>query len=131
MKKIIYFTVLAMVSLQAVAVEKADTKASLPTAEKATSTVEKKIPTANSDIRKPTGDIEKFWDDQDWKDLSNGEKKLWMILGWNEVNWSDESVPSPASDKKTWAKLSLAEQAAATALGYSAKYWDSILTARK
>ena len=122
MKKIIYIAALSFVSSWAYAADEANTQAATPAAP---ATEKAAAAEAKSDVRKPTGDVEKFWNEQSWKDLSAGEQKLWTVLGWNEQNWEDENAPSPASDEKTWDKLTKEEQAAATALGYDAKSWDS------
>ena len=76
-------------------------------------------------VRTPTGDVDKFWDNLNWSDLSDEEKKIWAVLGWNEKNWSgDREKDAPASDKTEWDKLKKEEQEAATKLGYDKKAWD-------
>lgn len=61
-------------------------------------------------VRKPTGDVNKFWDDIEWDDLSAEEQKLWGVL----------------SDGASWDKLSKEKKAAATALGFNKKSWNSV-----
>lgn len=61
-------------------------------------------------VRTPTGDVNKFWDAIDWDDLSAEEQKLWSVL----------------SDGASWNKLSNEERAAATALGFNKKSWNSV-----
>jgi len=84
---IIYIVALAVASSWVYAAEAISSKATAPVTEKAVAptppVTEKKV----SDVRKPTGDVEKFWNNQDWKDLSAGEQKLWMVLGWNEMSY--------------------------------------------
>jgi hypothetical protein len=76
-----------------------------------------------SDVRKPTGDVDEFWDEFDWDDLSPGEQELFGVLGWDQEGWDDDGeVPA---DDKDWEELSPKEQAALTALGYDEEYWDS------
>jgi hypothetical protein len=65
---------------------------------------------AKTGVRKPTGDVNKFWDDIDWDDLSSEEQKLWEVL----------------SDGASWDKLSKEKKAAATALGFDKKSWNSV-----
>jgi len=74
-------------------------------------------------VRKPTGDVNAFWENFTWDDLSAEEKKLWAVLGWNGRIWGSESE-SPASEETSWAKLSEAERAALTSLGYNKKSWN-------
>jgi len=78
---------------------------------------------AKAGVRKPTGDVNEFWGNFTWDDLSAGEKKLWAVLGWNGRIWGSESE-SPASEETSWAKLSEAERAALTSLGYDKKSWN-------
>jgi hypothetical protein len=77
----------------------------------------------SADVRKPKGDIDDFWDEFDWEELSPGEQKLFAALGWDEESWDDDG-DVPSSDKD-WEELSPKEQAALTALGYDEEYWDS------
>ena len=96
--------------------EKAVDKAAAP-ADKAATTE------AKSGVRKPEGNVEKFWSALSWDDLSADEKKLWGVLGWNGRLWGAESG-APASESAVWDKLSKEEQDAATALGYDKKSWN-------
>lgn len=74
-------------------------------------------------VRKPTGDVNEFWDNLTWDDLSAEEKKLWAVLGWNGRIWGSESE-SPVSEGTSWNKLSKEERAALTSLGYNEKSWN-------
>ncbi len=76
-------------------------------------------------VRKPTGDVDKFWDNLAWKEMSAEEQKLWAVLGWNAKKWHGDKIQGPASENKSWADLSKAEQEALTKLGYDAKSWDA------
>ncbi|MDP1970376.1 MAG: cytochrome c oxidase assembly factor Coa1 family protein [Methylobacter sp.] len=78
---------------------------------------------AKAGVRKPTGDVNEFWDNFSWDELSADEKKLWAVLGWNGRVWGSETE-SPASDGTSWDKLSKEEQAALTSLGYVKKSWN-------
>ena len=75
-------------------------------------------------VRKPKGDVDEFWDEFYWDDLSADEQALWAALGWTEKTWDDDDGEVPADDKD-WADLSKREQAALIALGYDEEYWDS------
>lgn len=123
MKKLAYILALAVASswTYAVAAENAVEKAVAP-AEKAVE-AKKDDSKAATGVRKPTGEVEKFWNALSWDELSDAEKKLWGVLGWNGKNWGAESGV-PASESTVWDKLSKEEQAAATALGYDAKSWN-------
>jgi hypothetical protein len=112
MKKLVFTFVLVMVSGWVFA-------ADAPATGKVASAAE-----ANS-VRKPTGDINKFWDAIAWDKLSAEEQKFWAILGWNAKNWHGDKAQAPASENTDWDKLSKAEQTAATALGYDKKSWDA------
>ena len=57
-----------------------------------------------------------------WGDMPASTRALWQTLGWNQYNWANG--PNPPSDNLDWEELSFAEQAAASALGYSEDTWD-------
>ncbi len=76
-----------------------------------------------TDIRKPKGDIDDFWDEFDWDDLSAEEQKAFAVLGWDQKSW-DNDINVPAANKD-WADLSPRERSALKALGYDEEYWDS------
>ena len=71
----------------------------------------------------PVGD--EFWNEHDWDELSDIQKEMWEILGWDEDMWDepDEHDP-PASQSKTWEELSEKERKAASALGYTEETWN-------
>jgi len=76
-----------------------------------------------TEVRKPKGDIDSFWDKFEWDELSPSEQTLFAILGWDQKTWDgDDDVPS--SDKE-WEELSTRQQAALISLGYDEEYWDS------
>jgi hypothetical protein len=104
MKKLVYILVLAVVSNWVYA--ESAPAASAPVAKIA----DAKKDEVKTGVRKPTGDVNKFWDDIDWNDLSTEEQKLWGVL----------------SDGASWNKLSKEERAAATALGFNKKSWNSV-----
>lgn len=104
-------------------VEEAVAPASPVSVEKTAAAVEAKIEPAQTGVRKPTGDVNEFWGNFTWDDLSAEEKKLWIVLGWNGRIWGSETE-SPASEGTSWNKLSKAEQAALTSLGYNKKSWN-------
>ncbi|TAN68141.1 MAG: hypothetical protein EPN17_09900 [Methylobacter sp.] len=101
MKKLVCILALAVVS-NGVCAESA------PAA--ATTAVEAQKDGVRTGVRTPTGDVNKFWDAIDWDDLSAEEQKLWSVL----------------SDGASWNKLSNEERAAATALGFNKKSWNSV-----
>ncbi len=105
MKKLAYIFALAMLFNSVYA---ADTPTLPATSEQSTTPVEKVE--AKTGVRKPTGDVNKFWDNIDWNDMSAEEQKLWSVL----------------SDGASWDKLSKEERAAATALGFNRKAWNSV-----
>lgn len=76
------------------------------------------------DVRKPTGDVDEFWNEFYWEDLTPDERALFKDLGWTQSSWDDDDGEVPA-DNKDWADLSRQERAALTALGYDKEYWDS------
>lgn len=81
-------------------------------------------------VRVPEGDVDTFWSQQAWTDLNPAEQVLWAALGWNEANWNEEE-PAPDSESKKWLELTEAEFIAAQQLGYSQKYWDTVLEQAK
>ncbi len=76
-----------------------------------------------ADIRKPKGDIDDFWDEFDWEELSVDEQKAFAALGWDQKTW-DNDGDVPASDKD-WEEFSIKEKNALKALGYDEEYWNS------
>jgi len=78
---------------------------------------------AKAGVRRPTGDVNEFWENFTWDELSADEKKLWAVLGWNGRIWGSETE-SPASEGTSWKNLSKEEQAALTSLGYNKKSWN-------
>lgn len=76
-----------------------------------------------TDIRKPKGDIDDFWDEFDWDELSAEEQKAFVALGWSQEKWDDDGDISAAD--KDWDELTPKQQAALKALGYDEAYWDS------
>lgn len=77
-----------------------------------------------ADVRKPKGDVDEFWDEFYWEDMSKAEQQLWSVLGWTQDSWDDDEGEVP-SDEKDWEELSSAEQSALSALGYDEDYWDA------
>ncbi len=108
MKKLVYVLALAVVSNWVYA-------ESAPAAAPIEKVAEAKKDEAKTGVRKPTGDVNKFWDDIDWEDLSAEEQNLWEVL----------------SDGASWDKLSKEKKAAATALGFDKKSWNSVPAASK
>lgn len=105
MRKLAYIFALAMLSNW---VHAADMPTLPPTTEQSTAPVEKIA--VKTGVRKPTGDVNKFWDNIDWDDMSADEQKLWSVL----------------SDGASWDKLNKEARAAATALGFNRKSWNSV-----
>lgn len=106
MKKLVYVLTLAVVS-NWVCAEPAPAAAAATPVEKV---AEAKKDAAKTGVRTPTGDVNKFWDAIDWNDMSAEEQELWSVL----------------SDGASWNKLSKEERAAATALGFNKKSWNSV-----
>ena len=75
-------------------------------------------------VRQPGGDVNDFWDQFGWSDLSSDERALWEALGWDEASWQGETA-APASEEKEWSELTDAERAAAERLGYDEAQWNS------
>jgi len=74
------------------------------------------------EVRKPEGNVDDFWNAQEWSTLNATEKALWGKLGWTETNWQGDT--SPPSENKTWAELNDEERAAADQLGYTEEIWN-------
>ena len=75
-----------------------------------------------AEVRKPKGDINSYWDNFDWDELNEAEKKCFAELGWNKEIWDGEgSVPA---EEKDWTELSDSERLALESLGYSQATWD-------
>ncbi|MFI3190319.1 MAG: hypothetical protein QX190_12255 [Methylococcales bacterium] len=121
MKKLAYFVAVAMAT-SCVYMTTANAEQAAPTTKKAATDAAKNL-TAAKGVRKPTSNVDKFWDDLKWDELSAEEQKIWGVLGWDSKSWN-QLAPEPASDKTAWDKLSKEEQAAASSLGYDPKSWD-------
>ena len=66
------------------------------------------------------------WNNVDWQDMSEEQRKAWQTLGWTQQMWdSDDPAAPPASDSKAWTDLSEDERAAAGLLGYKPNSWDA------
>lgn len=77
-----------------------------------------------SAVRQPEGDVNSFWDQYDWADLTADEQALWETLGWDEASWQGETE-APDSENNAWSDLTDAQRAALEQLGYDEQYWDS------
>jgi len=75
------------------------------------------------EIREPEGNVEDFWNAQEWTTLTPAEQALWEKLGWSQASW-DEEIEAPDSEDKDWAELDEEEQSAASQLGYTEALWD-------
>ncbi len=106
MKKLVYILALAVVSNWVYAESAPVAEAGAPVEKVAEATNDG----ARTGVRTPTGDVNKFWDAIDWNDMSAEEQELWSVL----------------SDGASWNKLSKEKRAAATALGFNKKSWDSV-----
>lgn len=78
-------------------------------------------------IRKPSGDVNDFWNNISWANLTALEQKAWAVLGWNARNWDalDGTIDLPATEYMYWVQLSPEQQATVASLGYSIEYWDA------
>ena len=76
-------------------------------------------------VRQPEGDIEAFWDEFDWTDLTEAEQALWGQLGWDEASWQEETE-APASKGALWSELTDEERTTAEQLGYNEQLWGAI-----
>lgn len=87
----------------------------------------KKYKKEQTTVRTPsTNNVDSFWDNFSWSELTDEEKRLWHILGWNENNWSsDREKDAPISDSTEWDKLNPEEQDALIQLGYTREIWNS------
>ena len=64
------------------------------------------------------------WEDPvSWKDMSKADRKSWAALGWSQKRWKGNLDP-PESDDKWWGELTVKEQQAAGALGYTREVWN-------
>ena len=105
MKKIVFTLALALASTLVYA-----EPASTATAEPANEIEQAKNGNVRTGVRKPVGDVNKFWDAIAWNDMSPEEQQLWSLL----------------EDGASWDKLSKKTRAAATALGFDRKSWNSV-----
>jgi hypothetical protein len=63
-----------------------------------------------------------IWEELLWADLSDEEKGLWTLLGWQPDEW-DRNDPPPSAGK-VWKDLNYQEQKAATGLGFTEDIWN-------
>lgn len=81
-------------------------------------------PDTSDIVRQPEGDVNGFWEQFDWTDLTAAEQAAWGALGWDKASWQGEAE-APASEAKAWGELTDSEREAAERLGYYQEYWDS------
>lgn len=60
------------------------------------------------------------WDE--WNDLSEDQKAMWGVLGWDAENW--ETGEGVSAENVSWHSLSAEQRHAATQLGFSQDAWD-------
>ena len=77
-------------------------------------------------VREPEGNVDDFWVNTPWEEMTPEEQALWNVLGWNADNWDGESG-LPQSELTLWADLSPEEQAAAAELGYDERAWNEVI----
>jgi len=70
---------------------------------------------------RPKHDID--WENYDWRDLTELQRKHWSVLDWTTASWDGEA-PEPDSEYTIWDNLSAPQQQAAALLGYSKPMWD-------
>jgi len=75
------------------------------------------------EVRQPEGNVEDFWNAQEWTTMTPAEQALWETLGWSQASW-DEEIEVPDSENKDWAELTTEEQSAASQLGYTEVLWN-------
>lgn len=113
MRKIIYLLGLVLSIVPGLIIAETDTNTQLK------ANVE-----AVSEIRQPEGNVETFWNDIEWSEMTTAEQALWQTLGWQAASWQGEAE-KPASEEKDWQDLTDEERAAATQLGYDQAVWDA------
>jgi hypothetical protein len=64
-----------------------------------------------------------IWEKLSWADLSDKEKELWTILGWQQEKWDGNEAPSSANN--VWNELNQQEQIAAMDLGFFEGLWNN------
>ncbi len=77
-------------------------------------------------VREPEGNVNDFWLNTPWDEMTAEEQALWSVLGWHADNW-DGTGDLPQSEMTVWAGLSADEQAAAATLGYDEAAWNEVI----
>jgi len=69
---------------------------------------------------------DEYWNEFNWDDLTEEQKKIWVTLGWTMETWDAETgdFTRPDSASKSWNELSDEERKAANALGYNEETWN-------
>jgi hypothetical protein len=77
-------------------------------------------------VREPEGDVNDFWVNTPWDEMTAEEQALWNVLGWSADNWDGEG-DLPASEATLWADLTPEEQDAAARFGYDEAAWNAVI----
>ena len=63
------------------------------------------------------------YENKNWSDVTDDDKKLYIILGWNKNNFNSNTKPELYNKK--WKELSVDERNAAFLLGYNCSIWNN------
>ncbi len=75
-------------------------------------------------VRAPTENVNAFWDDQDWGDMSKAEQDLWAFVGYTETVWIGDAKNPPEEDMY-WKQLAPEKREALEKLGYTKSFWNN------
>jgi hypothetical protein len=74
-------------------------------------------------VRVPTENVNAFWDDQDWGDMTKAEQALWSTVGYTEEVWIGDAKNPPEEDLY-WKQLDPEKQEALKKIGYTESFWN-------
>ncbi len=74
-------------------------------------------------VRTPTENVNAFWDNQDWADMTKAEQDLWSLVGYTEAVWVGDAKNPPEEDMY-WKQLAPEKRAALEKMGYTKSFWN-------
>lgn len=74
-------------------------------------------------VRTPTENVNAFWDNKKWEELTKAEQELWSFVGYTETVWIGDEKNPPEADMY-WNQLNADKRAALERMGYTESFWD-------
>ncbi|MCP4020986.1 MAG: hypothetical protein GY729_04015 [Desulfobacteraceae bacterium] len=75
-------------------------------------------------IRLPTENVNEFWDNKEWEELSKAEQELWSLVGFTEAVWIGDEK-NPPEQELYWKQIAPEKRAVLEKLGYTESFWNN------